>query len=258
MTKDFDPNLQSELNPTGDPYLKITPGGRNDDYQMEHPAFGLARLARFQGGTKCLFQSNVESHSGMSIEICRASLSRSNNHDRVHGGRPLIRIELSPAQFAEFMTNPNSEGVPCTITQDASLPGYNVPRVPDLDTAVAKISRDFQKQMQEFQYLDKATLDLLKDTLAAIPKKHREAIEAVISHIGTEIRANVPYMMDCFQEATEKTLTQGKAEFAAFVEGALLRRGLESVRDQAPALGHALDVTPALGDGTTLGPDPSV
>ena len=82
----------------------------------KHESYGKISIHRIQNGNaQRLFGSDVKHHNTIQIEIKQCSVDRHLNEEWYYGENILAEIELSPVQFAEAITNMNTEGVPCTI-----------------------------------------------------------------------------------------------------------------------------------------------
>lgn len=86
-----------------------------EDTRESHPAYGMILAARVQGGAR-LAGSDFKHQSYIAIEVRHAHLSRSLSNDRWHGDKHIIRLSLSEAQWATFVSSMNvGFGVPCTL-----------------------------------------------------------------------------------------------------------------------------------------------
>lgn len=86
-----------------------------DKVVFNHPAYGQIGVSRVTG--KCtLYGSDFTHHNTMRIHIARSQLTRSLSNDWPYAYEELIEIELSEAQWAAFVSTPNSgDGTQCTI-----------------------------------------------------------------------------------------------------------------------------------------------
>jgi hypothetical protein len=89
-----------------------------DEYGYDiHPAFGLIQAHRISSAPGAvLFDSDIRHEYFMRVTIFEAHRKRDHHHDRSHTGRVLMEVDMSEAQWASFVSSPNTYGVPCTIT----------------------------------------------------------------------------------------------------------------------------------------------
>jgi ElaB/YqjD/DUF883 family membrane-anchored ribosome-binding protein len=153
-------------------------------------------------------------------------LVRSINSDHHHAGKQLIRVRMSENQFAQFITSLNiGLGTPCTIermdNKQVSDPPYR--------NEVEIVKDTFEKKAQEVAaHLEEARIQLAemlkpnaKATKAALTDL-REEIEAA----SREIRANMPYMAECFVETMEDVVTAAKHDIESYMTDAAARAGV--------------------------------
>ena len=216
-----------------DPNLIITPTG------IKHPSFGQIRINRWTGSTKeHLFHTNVETGTGVSIELHEAEILRRDTHEHIYGGKILFRVDLSPAQFAELLTNMNTEGSACTIRYNAAYPGFQVPPPPALDTAMTKIENEFNQAMLDLEVIDEEVGLRIRTALEKLPAKHRATVTEAFTLITDRVKSQIPYIREKFEEATAKTVTQAKQEIDAYAQTIVQALGIESLRNNAPSLNY--------------------
>jgi hypothetical protein len=214
-----------------DPELIIT------DTSIKHPSFGQIRISRWTGNTKeHLFNTNVETGAGIAIELHEAEILRRDTHEHVFGGKILFKVDLSPAQFAELLTNMNTEGAACTIRYNAAYPGFQVPRPPLLETAMAKVESEFNQAMLDLEVIDEEVGLRLRTALEKLPAKHRATVTEAVNLLTDRVKSQIPYIREKFEEATAKTVTQAKQEIDAYAQTIVQAMGIESLRNGVPSL----------------------
>lgn len=233
-----DPNLIIE---------ETRPGER----RIKHPSFGQIRISRWTGNAKeHLFQTNVETFAGISIELHEAELIQRDSHDHVYGGgKILFRVDMSPAQFADLLTNMNTEGASCTIRYSASYPGFQVPRPPAMETAMSRVESEFNQAMLDLEVIDEEVGMQLRKALEKLPAKHRATITEAVNILSNRVKSQIPYIREKFEEATAKHVTQAKMEIDAYVKTMVEALGVEKLREAAPTLNFTR-TPPTLGSDT--------
>jgi hypothetical protein len=180
--------------------------------EERHPAWGLVGVHRVSTGPEGadLFDSDVRHRQSMVLTIREAYRKRDLGHDYIgtDGRAPLVEIQMSLAQWASFISSPNSgDGVPCTIRAregDPMVPG--VPHDPRLaqsidevrgaaDDAFAAVQKAFDAYAEK---KSAANLRTLKAAIANAPgnaefagKKLTEHAESVVQRARADVEAMV-------------------------------------------------------------------
>jgi hypothetical protein len=202
--------------------------GKRETYA--HPAYGLVGMHIVSGGGK-LFASDINHQHRVRIVVRRGRHDRDLNTDWYHAHGPrLIEIEMSHAQFAEFITTGNrGEGTPCTITE---VMGEMQPGIEGVENKTDMLMREVEsaahKRMQEAREevarLGEAIESgkLSKTTLRDIHKALSNTIEGLPNHMG--------FIVEMGQEAMEHLVNHAKIEIEATIAVHVRRLGLEAAR----------------------------
>lgn len=207
-----------------------------EEETIQHPSFGCIGIHRISGHSGYLFGSNVQPDNFIEIELTKAEETRDLCTSRVHGRhKPLFRVKMSPAQFAEFITTSNcGSGSPCTIV---SINGEDIPQVSTDEVENRKdfVQRKFKERMVNF----KKELTERQETIKAIlkkqslSKKDKEEINNLIYHMNMEIASNIPYFATCFQETMDQIVLDAKCEVDAAIQHRITKAGLEALKIEA-------------------------
>lgn len=214
--------------------------------KYQHPSYGIIGFNRVQcSGGRRLFGSVLTEHYH-SIRVRIAHCERRTDHglDRFSATDKIIEIELSAAQFAEAITAMNvGEGIPCTIGWIAGV--GNVEEPPITMTASEHAKHDFKARMKTFAASLTATRDAVEKATEGkvITGAIRETIRNGIGRIAQEVRDNIPYFVECYEEATVKISSAAKAEADAWLTTAIHRAGLQGLR-AALSAGNGAPVEP--------------
>jgi hypothetical protein len=198
--------------------------GRFDDTRYDHPAFGCISITRSHGGNGRLFMSDVDHHHLICLEVATANMSRGLNHDKHFQGKTIVRLAMTPLQFAELVGNMSQgSGTPCTlewVKGDGMLPPIHG----------ESSTRRFSKEAKaEFLKLAKQIDEVVTDTRKALveaklSKPKQDAILAPLILIQRTLSSNLPFMQDMFSESLEKIVSEAKS----IVESYAAERGLEA------------------------------
>jgi len=208
----------------------------DDEKLFEHESYAVVGLSRVSGAGR-LFGSPLSEHYGtVRLRIRPARRKHSLSHDWYHGhGQPLIEIELSAAQFSEFLMTANAgDGVPCTLRSVGSRTIEDPPA--EHTTEVEEIRLGIKEQM--------AALGKKLGTFAAevetaleaktLTRESREKIRCSVWGFVQEMRSNMPFAIEQLQEAAEKTVTAAKAEADAWLTRTVRHAGLRALGVPVP------------------------
>lgn len=216
---------------------KFEPKSPRSDESDEsiHESYGIVSFSRCEGLNDKLFGSNIKDHrTYVSLRIMHGKKTHSYSQDwySVNGRTPIIRVDMSAAQFAELITTMNiGEGVPCTIR---SMDGKKMENPPeDDDSEIEKIRSGFKDQtdnlankLEEFHSEVKTLFEA-----ESVSKKDREEILKQLSMFIQAVHSDMPFVLDQFEEATERVVTTAKAEIDAFVTHSVMIAGVETIEN---------------------------
>ena len=82
---------------------------KSEDYM------GMINWSKTSGSSRALFGTQIETQDPIKLEICHAEECRDLSSNWYFPKKQIIEVEMSPIQWAEFLTSGNTSGVPCTI-----------------------------------------------------------------------------------------------------------------------------------------------
>jgi hypothetical protein len=199
-----------------------------EETKFTHPSFGMVRWNRTQGGkTSDLFGSSIEYQDTITLTIARGEVTRNLNRDWYYARKDLIEIQMTPIQFAEFITSPNQgSGIPCTIrytAQDGTIPGQEIPM------KRKQFEDEFEKECQNinknFETLKQSINDL------KVSNKVKEELQSQLFKVSRIMDDHIPFIQKSFNEQVDKTVLEAKVEVEAFVENKIRQTGLEALKN---------------------------
>lgn len=206
-------------------------------YDKSHPSFGMIGFSRITGGRRQLFASALKDHgTTIRLQITQARMGNDLGRDWIRGDiMPIIEVEMSPAQWAEFITSPNiGSGVPCTIR---TLDKKSVEEPPlGFGEEHERVKDDVKNHVKD---LTKAVIGVAKRTTAIfdspgkVTKAERTEILGMLGKLESLIGADVPFLLDQLDEAAGKIVTNKVAEADAFITHALQMLGLRGLKEAA-------------------------
>lgn len=211
----------------------------DDEFEREHPSYGILHIARTSGGTSAirLFGSPLATHYGtIRLTISKGQWTHGLHYDRYFGmNKDFIEVEMSAAQFADAITSLNmGGGTPCTIRY---VGGERVAPPPDHATEAEHIRDNFENTLDKYTTKARTYRKKIEELTSKLSTKARDEIRIALDVIEDQLASNVPFVVKQFQEATTRITTSAKAEVDAFVTGVVRAAGLQSIAEgRLPAL----------------------
>lgn len=193
-----------------------------EEYSEHHPAYCMIRASRVQhGGTGAALAGSDFRHNGyVSIEINHAHLSRELSNDRWYPDNGILRVSLSEAQWATFVSTLNyGSGVPCTLEH---LIGEMVPGIESTVNRREQFGSDVRNRLSE-------ALKSLDELIEMAPnKKTKEKAERA----RMQIVNNIDFVVEQFDEHAEKMIKKAKLEVEAYMAGTIQRAGIAAMNEK--------------------------
>lgn len=218
-----------------------TGSGRRDESVTTHPAFAQIGVTRVSGHTN-LYDSDFSHNAFMSITITRSELHRGLSNDWHFAGDELIRVSLSEAQWATFVSSINGSSVPCTLER------HNGTSVPGLPSPASR-TEQFREEMQRDLADTLKALDEMGELIDSLnlPKGKRSALIDKGRAIHAKLTSSLPFVAEQFDEHMENTVEKAKAEVHGYMTGVIQRAGITALSqgDKLPLqIGHDGDEKP--------------
>jgi hypothetical protein len=214
--------------------------GHMGGHKFSHPSMGIIALHRVScsgaGGGATLFGSEARHPQFLQMTVYQGSVERELSTDWHHQEKPLMEINLTAAQFSDLLLSLNDgDGIPCTI-------GWSYGKkheLPDLPTKV-----------DQFREETKAMLDAgvtgLKDAYAEVEellksgkpinKTQLKALSSKIMKLQGVVDRGMPFIMERFGEQLDKMVTGAKCDVDAFIQTAVMKTGIDTLKAQVPTL----------------------
>lgn len=191
-----------------------------------HPAYAQIAASRVAGGSVSLYGSDFVHNHFITITIRKSELHRGLNRDWNFAREEYISVALSEAQWATFVSTPNSGmGTPCTLEH---FKGEQIPTLPE---PVARADQ-FRGEMAEM--LEK-TIQRLRDCYEHLdklaPKSVSSKLKDAIQMAEREMVGSVPFVAKQFSEHVEHTVEAAKVEIEAYTTSAIHRAGLQALQE---------------------------
>lgn len=230
----------------------VTPSPHGEGERHRHEAFGVLTMTTIQGGDgEKLFGSDLPHRQRIRISLHRAVLDRSLHRDWAHDEKMIACVEMSHAQFAQFITsNGSGAGTPCTIryapTDGASI--EEMAPIAPLETKHETLRREIKESAaQDIQKVSDAlaALEEMASNGKVSLKTLKEKLHSARCHL-TNLPSNLSYAVKSAEEALEKATSDARIEIESYVQMTANRLGLQSISELARIENkHAKEAEPA-------------
>lgn len=181
-------------------------------------------------GSIPLFGTEIKTSSPIKLEIRRAEEIRELSRNWYHPKNQIIEVEMTPIQWAEFLTSGNTSGVPCTLRY------VDCKKMSDVksSTIMEDYNKEIAESFDEFENSFDKVAETLKNQIDSNKPMGKKALEELLREIKIlkqNTVANVNCVKDSFKKDLGKIVGQAKAEFNAYVENRIHEIGIESIKN---------------------------
>ena len=198
---------------------------KSEDYM------GMISWSRLSyGSVRPHFGTDVKTSHSIRLEISTAKESSELSHNWYFADKRIIEVEMSPIQWAEFLTSGNTTGVPCTLKWQVGKGFMSEPKETTIEEDYNKeVDEAFSKFDDSFDKVAK-TLKEQIDTNKPMGKKSLEELLRQVEILKSLATGNIKFVKDFFKEDMSKIVTQAKAEFNAYTETRIREIGIEALK----------------------------
>jgi hypothetical protein len=191
----------------------------NDDNITTHESFGAIRIARAQGMARPLFGSSIKHSDIILFTISNCELDRHLNTDWYHPTDTVLEFTMSHNQFAQMLTQINSNAVPITFKRKPTGPVKHC-EAPPYESVIEKHKSEFSSHLENINNKAHNLVKELSECLnsSKLKKSDKEKLIGIAQNILTEIQSNSEYQLDAFNEQMDKTVTECKNEIEKIIE----------------------------------------
>ncbi len=177
-----------------------------------------------------LFGTDVKPLTTICLRINTAVQERNLSNTYIFSDKKIIEIEMSPLQWAEFLTAGNTDGVPCTLKY---AEGKRLPEVPN-DTQIQHFEDEVQNGFEQFENNLKNIETVLQEFLKEgkpVGKKQLQELLKQVEIYKTNTTSNLKFIQEQFQDTLGKMVVEAKTEVNAFVETKIMETGLNKLKE---------------------------
>ena len=189
---------------------------RNEDYM------GMISWSKsYNASPRNLFGTEIKTDNPITLRISKAEETRDLSRNWYHSLGQIVEIEMSPIQWAEFLTSGNTSGTPCTIRY---IGGQRMS-----DPKETEMFNDYNEEVEEHFDKFKEIEDVVKSAIDSKKPMGLKDLSSLLNKIHNAI-ANVDFVKDSFKEDMNNIVGKAKAEFNAYVENRIHEIGIESFK----------------------------
>ena len=175
-----------------------------------------------------MFGTEIKTSNPVKIVISNAAEEREINRNWIFTKERIVELEMSPIQWAEFLTSGNTEGVPCTLKYIRGEGNLSEPKVENIKKVYNdEVEQHFDEIKEDFSALSSK----VKALSMKIGKSNTKELEDLLYKLNMNITSNMDYIKKCFKEDMTEMVGKAKAEFNAYVEDRIQEIGIESIKN---------------------------
>ena len=212
-----------------------SPGDRGA-LHFRHPAYGTIEVSHPMGGSDVYFGSRVEHQSRVCVTISTGSLKRDLSNDWIHSEKLLLELELTDAQWAQFVSSHSGRATPCTFRhypKGALENGLEiVPGIAGDPDARPSFSEEMRKTLRkEVADLRDAVkrMDAMLES-GKLGKKELQDIRNNVAWGAERVASNGGFVAEQFTEHMETVVSDARIEIEATMRNTIQTIGLDAVK----------------------------
>ena len=192
-----------------------------------HPSYGMVSISRqtCSGDGLPLFGAKHPSSTVMSLTIELAQNNQHLSRNWYYGKETITEILMTPVQYAELISNPNTQGVPCTIkyTQSEGNIIYkpHATEVEYLDVQIKDSLDDLKGNLKANK--DRAT-ELLSQK-GTLKKADKEELLKLFLNIDTDMQSTIPWYKEQMEKSLEGMVMEANSDIESLVANVQTKLG---------------------------------
>lgn len=186
------------------------------EQQYEHPSFGNLQLTRHSSGRgKPLFGSGALHTNTVVLKISTAHYTRKLSNDWIYPHQTLIEVEMSEAQFAQFiMSSGIGEGTPCTLKYILGKEVESCPKTGMREQFHTEIDEALKQLQEDADNLKQVVQQLI--TKPRLTKEDKDLLNKAVDKVRRAVVSDLTFIQVQFDEAMDKSVNAAKMEAEAY------------------------------------------
>lgn len=207
-------------------------GYKEGAFEYSHPSYGMIHVSRRQGTPSGLFGSDIDHGHFMSLTISEATCTQDLGRNWFHDTKVITEVVMSSVQYAEMISNPNTQGVPCTIKYTR---GKGSIRYEPMTKIVDQIEEEIKEQFTQTKKDNKEVVGKVKEIFnkKSLNKQDKEAILRMIEQLSLKITSSIPFYEESIKEQLDKTKLEAKQEVESYITHAITKAGIAALNNPA-------------------------
>ena len=183
----------------------------------ESSRYGMISVHRTNSTGTHLVGSDIEHQQFITLKISTANYERTLKNDWFFPDKNLIEVSMSLSQWAEFISSPNTSGVPCTLERIQGKCLFEDEEVPFVDKIKLhddEYKRHWANNVKELKTLIANLSDSFEN------KESRKTQRELIHQLEILIKNFIPnekFAINEFEEHIEKRVNQAKTEISNYL-----------------------------------------
>ena len=202
---------------------------KSEDYM------GMIRWSKIScSSPQAMFGTEIKTDHPIKILISHAVENRELNHNWYCPHKKIIEVEMSPVQWAEFLTSGNTSGVPCTL-KEIEGKRMSEPKFDNVfDVYNKEVEEHLDKTTDDIKEISEALNSFIKsEKLTAKNVKTLESFKSMLDKVQMNLSSNMDYMKACFKDDMSNVVMKAKAEFNTYVESRIHEIGIETIKSDS-------------------------
>ncbi len=190
-----------------------------DGMKYTHPTYGMIKVSRITGDfSGTLFGTEVDHSSAMEITIGKCELTQTLGRNWYYMQDKLTQVRLSATQYADMISNPNTEGVPCTITYAKGEGRFKyAPHATQVEYALERVTELADGMMDKTSQAQKQAVDILSQK-GTLKKADKEQLIKLINGMTRELHDGLPFYTSQIKKHGERMVMEAKTDAEAMVQ----------------------------------------
>ncbi len=196
-----------------------------------------------------IFGSTIRNSNTIELTIRRAERYRSHGRWNYLSKGRIIRVEMTPVQFAELITSANmGDGVPCSLRElEGKQYGYKYGE--DMGDTVKTDMADTLVELKDRCNLAGHHINTILKRPGRVSAAEKDEMAENLHHILMGVNSNLPFVEKQFKKTMNEAVLEAKQEINAHMEMTVRNIGLDALangeRPKTPELmTGAIDVKP--------------
>lgn len=179
--------------------------------------YGMIQVHRTNSTGSHLVGSDIEHQQYVTLKISKAIYERNLKNDWWFDRDNIIEVSMTLSQWAEFISSPNTSGVPCTLDRIQGRCLWEEEEVPFVDK-IKLHDEEFKKHWRDNIKEMKNLIENLSDSFEN--KESRKTQRELIHELELAIKNFIPnekFAINEFEEHIERRVNQAKTEISNYL-----------------------------------------